>query len=174
MEASGGDTCVVRLVNSGFGPGEEWDGDYDGMTVGWTLFLQNLRLYLTHFRGQHARALTPMAQVPGPNTVAWEGFCAALGVSPDLQAGDRLETSGDGVPRLSGVIDIAQRSEAISQYRLLLDTPARGTAFVAAEGKGDQVTLSVWLYLYGDVTPGEDAWTAWFAERFPAPAPTDA
>ena len=30
VEARDGGTCVVRLVNSGFGDGSEWDGDYDG------------------------------------------------------------------------------------------------------------------------------------------------
>jgi uncharacterized protein YndB with AHSA1/START domain len=174
VEARGGDTCVVRLVNSGFGAGAEWDGDYDGMSQGWRLFLENLRLHLTHFRGQHARALTPMAQVPGPNAAAWEAHCTAIGVSPDLQAGDRLLATGDGVPPLAGVVDIAERSESISQYRLLLEAPTKGTAFVAAEGGGDQVTVSVWLYLYGDEVPGEDRWAAWFAEHHPAPSPAPA
>lgn len=173
VEGRDGGTCAVRLVNSGFGTGEEWDNDYEGMSVGWRLFLENLRLYLTHFPGQVGRSITPVAMVPGPNAAAWEALCAALGASPDLGSGDRFETSGEGVPQLSGVIDGAGREEAISQYRLVLDRPATGTAFVAAEGKGDQVMLSVWRYLYGD-QPIEDPWTAWLAERFPAPAPAQA
>ena len=35
VEARDGGTCVVRLVNSGFGTGDEWDGQYDAMTEGW-------------------------------------------------------------------------------------------------------------------------------------------
>jgi uncharacterized protein YndB with AHSA1/START domain len=173
VEARDGGTCVVRLVNSGFGMGEEWDDDYEGMSVGWRLFLDNLRLYLTHFPGQTARPVLPMAVVPGPNGVAWERLCAALGVSPDLKAGDRFETSGEGVPPLAGLIDGAGRADAISQYRMVLDPPTRGTAFVAAEGKGDQVMLSVWLYLYGP-QPVDDVWTPWLAERFPSPEPAEA
>jgi uncharacterized protein YndB with AHSA1/START domain len=42
IEASDGANCTVRLVNSGFGSGQEWDGQYDGMTEGWKLFLSNL------------------------------------------------------------------------------------------------------------------------------------
>ena len=169
VEGREGGTCVVRLVNSGFGTGEEWDADYDGMSVGWRLFLENLRLYLTHFPGRRGRSVTPVAMVPGPNAAAWEALCEALGVAPDLGPGDRFDTSGDGVPPLSGVIDGAGREEAISQYRMVLDGPALGTAFVAAEGKGEQVMLSVWRYLYDDA-PLDDPWTAWLAERFPAPA----
>src|SRR3712207_3526207 len=40
IEARDGGTCVVRLVNSGFGPGEEWNADYDGMSSGWRIFLE--------------------------------------------------------------------------------------------------------------------------------------
>ena len=34
IEAKGGGTCVVRLVNTGFGSGEEWDAQYDAMRDG--------------------------------------------------------------------------------------------------------------------------------------------
>lgn len=171
VEARHGGTCIVRLVNSGFGTDEEWDGDYDGMTQGWKLFFDNLRLHLTHFRGRHARALTPVATVPGPNSPAWKALCSALDVSPDLRPGDRLETSGEGVPPLAGTIVGAGRADTISQYRLLLDSPGCGTGFVAAEGTGDHVMLSVWLYLYDEENESETRWAAWLAERFPAPAP---
>ena len=167
VETRAGGTCVVRLVNSGFGRGEEWDGDYDGMTQGWKVFLENLRLHLTHFPGQHARPLIPVAMVPGPNAAAWEAFCTALGVPPDLEAGERFETSGSA-PTLAGVLQGAKRSDAISEYRLLLDAPLAGTGFVAAEGRGDQVALSVWLYLYGETAGVEDRWTPWLSESFPA------
>jgi len=174
VEARDGGTCVVRLVNSGFGSGEEWDADYDGMTQGWKLFFDNLRLHLTHFRGRHARALTPVATAPGPNRQAWEALCSALGVSPDLQPGDRLEGAGDGVPPLVGTVEGSGRSDTISQYRLLIESPGPGTGLVAAEGGGEQIMLSVWLYLYGEPTDSEGRWPAWLAERFPAPKPADA
>ena len=34
VEARDGGRCVVRLVNSGFGSGDEWDAQYDGMAEG--------------------------------------------------------------------------------------------------------------------------------------------
>jgi uncharacterized protein YndB with AHSA1/START domain len=54
VEARDGGSCVVRLVNSGFGEGEDWDGQYHGMSEGWRVFLEHLRLHLTHFRGQRS------------------------------------------------------------------------------------------------------------------------
>ncbi|MGH9139261.1 MAG: SRPBCC family protein [Acidimicrobiales bacterium] len=172
VEASAGGTCVVRLVNSGFGYGEEWDDQFAGMSEGWKLFLQNLRMHLTHFRGQRARAVIPVGSMPGPNDAAFSALCDALGVRPDLRPRDRFATAGAGVPELAGTVDEIIRQPAATAYLLLLDAPAPGTALVAAEGDGDKVTVSTYLYLYGDAAEKlEDAWTPFFAERFAALTP---
>ena len=166
VEARDGGTCIVRLVNSGFGSGEPWDDQYDGMAEGWQLFLRNLQLHCAHFRGQSATAVLPMAVWPGPREAAWSALCDGLGLPAAPAVGDRVATSAPDVPALAGtVLDVASWRLA-----LLLDEPARGTAFVAAEAMGDQVGVSVWSYLYG--TEGADAaardeprWWAWLAER---------
>ena len=63
VEARDGGTCVVRLVNSGFGSGDDWDGQYDGMSEGWQLFLLNLKLHLEHFRRTNGDGATPDGHV---------------------------------------------------------------------------------------------------------------
>jgi len=55
LEARGGKT-VLRLVHSGFGPGAQWDKEYDGTNRGWTFELQALKHYLEHQRGKERRA----------------------------------------------------------------------------------------------------------------------
>ncbi len=175
VEAQSGGTCVVRLVNSGFGHGGDWDGQYDGMTEGWQLFLQNLRLHLTHFRGRQARPIIPVGMAAGPNRAAFAVLCKALGVATDLRPGDELTTSGDGAPALSGRVETAKFTEKVSAYFLLLDAPASGTAFLAAEGEGEQVSVCAYLYLYGgdaDVVGAE--WTAFMETHFPMPQPAQA
>ncbi len=175
VEARNGGTCVVRLVNSGFGSGADWDGQYDGMTQGWQLFMENLRLHLTHFRGQRAEPVIPVGMAPGPNQTAFDELCRALGIFADLQAGDRLATSGDGVPPLAGTLQAVKRTAKVSAYFLLLDGPAPGTAFLAAEGDGEQVSVCAYLYLYGgDTASIGSGWTAFLAERFPMPQPAEA
>ena len=52
VEARSGDLCVVRLINSGFGEGANWDHEIESMTGGWKLFLHMLTLGRTHFPGQ--------------------------------------------------------------------------------------------------------------------------
>jgi uncharacterized protein YndB with AHSA1/START domain len=55
VEARSGGTCVVRLVTSGFVSEADWQAEYDSTAEGWKLFLNNLRLYLLHFRVSDAR-----------------------------------------------------------------------------------------------------------------------
>jgi uncharacterized protein YndB with AHSA1/START domain len=166
VEARDGGTCIVRLVNTGFGSGAEWDAQYDGMDEGWRLFLLNLRLHLQHFSGQTATPLLPGAMWPGPRADAWRRLIEALGLPRPLEVGDRVDVIAPGAPALAGtVVDVAP-----SRLALLLDGPAPGTAFLAVEGEGEQVGVSVWSYLYGpeaaDVAGrDEPRWRQWLTDR---------
>jgi uncharacterized protein YndB with AHSA1/START domain len=144
VEARDGGTCVVRLVNTGFGSGEDWDAQYDGMAEGWATFLLNLQLHLAHFRGRTATAALPMAMASAPLDRLWAALCAALGVPAEPEVGQRVELAADDDLKLTGrIVDVRPR-----RLSLLVDEPAEGTAFVAVEGMGDQGCLSVWSYLY--------------------------
>ncbi len=166
VEARDGGSCVVRLVNSGFGSGEEWDDQYDSMKDGWGIFLTNLRLHLEHFAGRSATPSVPMASWAGPQEAAWSRLLHELGVAPDPAVGDRLAGAADDAPRLAGtVVEIAA-----DHLALLVDQPAEGTAFLAAEQVGETVSVSVWTYLYGDAGAAaaqadEPRWRDWLGAR---------
>ncbi len=169
VEARDGGTCLVRLVNSGFASGEDWDDHYDGMTEGWQLFLANLQLHLEHFGGQSATAMLPMATWPGPRDAAWKRLLDALGLPADIEVGQRVDVTGADAPPLAGtVVDIADHRLA-----LLVDEPAPGTAFIAAEGHRGDISVSIWSYLYGDqglaaVERDDPRWRAWLAAGTPS------
>jgi uncharacterized protein YndB with AHSA1/START domain len=170
VEARDGSSCVVRLVVSGFGPGSDWDAEYDGLSGGWQIFLRSLRLYLTHFAGQHGRAIIPTRMTAGPKDVAFSRLCAALGLADDLAEGDRLQAAGPGVPTLSGTVDGVGVTDTARTYFLLIEDPAPGTAFLTAEGGDDAVAISFYLYLFGESGAAvKDEWTALLADRFPSP-----
>lgn len=169
VEAHDDGTCTVGLVNSGFGSGEGWDDQYDGMVEGWRLFLSNLQLHMEHFGGLTATPVLPMAMWAGPRTAAWATLATELGIPEEPAVGERIRTSGDA-PLLAGTV-VASESWRVT---LLLDEPAPGTAFVAVEGDGDVVAVSVWSYLYGDAgtaaaTATEPAWWEWLNARAVAP-----
>jgi uncharacterized protein YndB with AHSA1/START domain len=166
IEARDDGTCVVRLVNSGFGSGDDWDAQYDAMTDGWGLFMLNLKLHLQHFRGQTATALLPTASWPGPREAAWAALTNQLGIPRTPAVGDRIQTSAEDAPTLVGTVaDVASWRLA-----LVVDQPAPGTAIIAVEGTGDQVSVSVWSYLYGAegvaaAERDEPRWTKWLTDR---------
>ncbi len=157
--------CVVKLVNTGFGEGGEWDAQYDGMVEGWGLFLLNLRLHMEHFAGRTAASVLPMAMATGSRDEIWAGLTAALDIPPTPGLGQRIEARTTGAPALAGtVVDAGPHRIA-----LVLDQPAAGTGFVAVEAYGEHTVGSVWLYLYG--TDGAEAaerdgprWQDWLTE----------
>ncbi|MCZ7628897.1 MAG: SRPBCC domain-containing protein [Microthrixaceae bacterium] len=95
VEAHDDGTCTVGLVNSGFGSGEGWDDQYDGMVEGWRLFLSNLQLHMEHFGGLTATPVLPMAMWAGPRTAAWATLATELGIPEEPAVGERIRTSGD-------------------------------------------------------------------------------
>jgi uncharacterized protein YndB with AHSA1/START domain len=166
VEARDGGTCVVRLVNTGFGSGEDWDAQYDGMSQGWLLFLSNLKLHLEHFPGQSATAALPTATWAGPRDTTWARLTDALGIPAAPAVGERVEVNAPGAPTLAGTVADADSW----RIALLLDEPSPGTAILAVEGHSEEVSVSVWSYLYGDdgavaAKRDEPLWQRWLAER---------
>ena len=162
IEARDGGTCVVRLVNSGFGSGEDWDDQYDAMTEGWKVFLTNLRLHREHFAGRGASALVPMAYWSVDAETAWRRLADALGVPESPAVGERVEAVAGDDLRVAGTVQATMPTG----FALLLDEPTEGTGFLLTEGVGDQTMASVWTYLYGDegdriAERDEPRWRAW-------------
>ena len=167
VEAKDGGTCVVRLVNSGFGEGDDWDEQYHGMSEGWKLFLEHLRVQRTRFPGRSTSTRIPTVMVAGPGAAAWQSLCDAVGVRTDLAAGDRF-TTGDGAPTLVGTVEALHETPAARAYLLVTEQPSTGTAFLSVEGNGELVAASLYLYLHDDVP---DEWSPFLKARFPSPEP---
>jgi uncharacterized protein YndB with AHSA1/START domain len=167
VEARSGGTCVVRLVNSGFGEGDDWDAMYDGMSKGWSLFLDALRLHLEGFAGQPCLPVQVHAMAPGENAEVWAALAGGLGLPTDAAPGDPVESAA-GAPRLAGAV------ERFTGWGLVLrlEAPAPGYGFVAAEPSSSGNMLSAYLYLYGLEPAAAEreraAWAAWFEARYPA------
>jgi uncharacterized protein YndB with AHSA1/START domain len=163
VEARDGGTCVVRLVNSGFGDGEEWDDQYDGMVEGWQLFLFNLQLHCRHFLGEEAVSMLPSGSTQLPRAKAWSKLCQALGIPERPELDERIVVdAGDGLGLAGNVVKTSP-----SAIALLLDAPAPGTAFITVEGD-EGGSISVWSYLYGPDAPSvverdKPRWQAWLA-----------
>ena len=174
VEARDGGTCVVRLINSGFGSGAEWDAEYDATEAGWRLFLYNLRLYLTHFPGQACSSVLVNGSATGPADRAFADLAAGLGLPAGPGEGEPVAATALDAPPLAGLVERA----TANMLTLRLEKPAPGLAFVVAESAADgSAYASVYLYLFGDgaaevAASADPAWRSWMQRHFPPPGAT--
>jgi uncharacterized protein YndB with AHSA1/START domain len=150
-------STVLRLVTSGFLPGEDWEAEFDAMTRGIQLFVRTLAEYLIHFAGRTATPVTAF----GPNVAdwdrAWRSLAAALGLDRPAAEGDRVRCTLDGRP-IDGVV-------------YLVNPDAVGVR--AGDGlyrfmRGLQGRVIGAHHLFADVEPQqtERAWVAWLDRVF--------
>lgn len=170
VESRGGAVCRVRLVNSGFLSGAEWDAEWDAeidaLTQGWTLFLFNLRLCRLYFPGQWAVASIANASAPGPRARAWTALTDALGIPATPHHGDSITAAANDAPPLAGTVERFDNF-ALS---LRLTSPAPGIALVAAEGD-ESVAFSVYIYAFGPdandiIARDSSRWRTWLGSHF--------
>lgn len=171
IEPRDGGTCVVRLVNSGFGTGPEWDGQFDGMAAGWRMFLHNLLLHRRDFPGQLAAAAQPLAMTTDGLDETWATLTGALGIPSAPTVGDRV-VAGPGTP--TALAATVERSVP-RMLNLRLGEPGSGTAVVTVEGMDGQAAISVWFWLYEDDAADRasavlEAWQGWLGDLFPTPS----
>jgi uncharacterized protein YndB with AHSA1/START domain len=169
IAAKSGGTCVLRLVQSGFGSGPAWDKAVESFSSGWPGALDDLRLYLTHFPGRHAAGFATARLVDIPRQEAWAEMLQALGLPGEPAAGDRLESSQG--PRLAGTVTRLEET----YMSLLIEEPAFGFGFLGSGGPTDAVNLFVRLRLFGDdaqelAAAAEGEWKDWLSS-LPATAP---
>src|SRR5262249_55728387 len=158
-----GGTCVVRLVQSGFGTGDAWERAVKSFMTGWPGALDDLRLYLTHFPGQNASGFAAARIVEAPRAETWTAIAEQLGIPERPSPGDRIATSGG--PRVAGTVTRVEDG----YLSMLLDEPAPGFGFLGAGGPGAETHVFVRQRLFGDAAPetaarAEGEWRDWLAE----------
>jgi uncharacterized protein YndB with AHSA1/START domain len=169
IEARGGGTCIVRLVHSLFASTDEWDNQLEGATSGWSGFLEILKVYLAHFRGQRSAIMQVTTPIASTEAEAWDTLTTALGVK-GVSVGQRWTTPA-GVSPLGGVVEFVTENPYDALLRL--DKPGPGIAALGAVTyPGGQSVVAMNLYMYGDqaaatVARETPVWQAWFQERFP-------
>ena len=159
VEARSGGTCVVRVVTSAFGTGADWENEFWGeMSSGWAPMLDNLRLYMTHFRGQQATQLWASATCEGTPQTAVTAIRDALGIEGAV--GQQV-----AVRDLSGVVE----RDLDRHFLIRVERPLTGMlSFFGYESGEGTTTVQVVGYLFGDdpasyVAREQEAWREWLA-----------
>lgn len=170
VEARDGGSCVVRMVMSGFGPGDAWDNEIEGMSDGMRASLQTLRVYLTHFAGRQGVWARASGHVEGPDDEAWRAFLDAVGVDDQAPGASTTEGSGSA-PELTGVVEHLTEGAGFREALLRIASPAPGIAHLLMVG--DDNWTVVQACLYGDdrdavATRYVTAWQSWLDNELPA------
>ncbi len=172
VEARAGGTCLVRLVSSGFGTGADWDDAIERVSDGWALCLAVLREVLDHFAGQPSAAFLLNGSADGPVERGWSEVLQALGLPADAAVGNRVATSGSGVPALAGTVAYVTPQHLVVRT----DEPAPGILTLMSADMGGRTMVRVQGAVFGEDAAEraraiERAWLTWVDERFPMVMP---
>jgi uncharacterized protein YndB with AHSA1/START domain len=107
IEGRDGGGTVLRLVHSGF-LGDDWEAEYDALSVGDRIYLRKLAAYLARFA---PRTVAYAAFSHGPNVEdasrMWAAVGAALGLDRAPADGDRVRLAVEGLEAADGVVEFA-------------------------------------------------------------------
>lgn len=144
LEGKGG-TPVVRIVNSGFSAGEDWDDFYHMLENGWTFFLWNLKHYLERHPGTPRTMISARPWVTGTRAEVWDAVFGDGGMGQAPGAGEPFRFDlGDVV--LSGTTVLSDRPWSFAGK---VDSLNDGVLHVEMEGSGEKWKMGVWLSAYG-------------------------
>jgi uncharacterized protein YndB with AHSA1/START domain len=107
-------TAVVRMVTSGFLPGDDWQDEFEAMSRGIEMFFATLVEYLGHFAGRTATPITEFGPPVRDWPRAWEILYAELGGRPE--PGTRVRFTPTPVEG-SAPVERATPVEGVVYYR---------------------------------------------------------
>jgi uncharacterized protein YndB with AHSA1/START domain len=141
---------VVRLVQSGFGDGPDWDDEYHMTEGGWRYFLEHLRWYLERHRGTPRDLIVLRRPAAMTRREAFARLTRALGLgaATQVQAGTAYAAPAapDAVPLSGTVVSI---SEATGQMGVTVETLGDAILFLEMEPHPDGCQPGFWLSTYG-------------------------
>jgi uncharacterized protein YndB with AHSA1/START domain len=151
LEAQGG-TTVVRLVQSGFGDGGDWDEEFHIVDGGWSYFLEHLRWYLERHRSQPRELISFREAVALPRPEALARLTTALGLGNgqwirQARAGQLFRARSSAGDELSGTV--VAISSATSQLALTFNELNGAILFLEMEPAPPATRAGFWLSTYG-------------------------
>jgi hypothetical protein len=93
IEGARGGATTLKIVSSGFLPGDDWEAEFEAMQAGNCVFRASLQCYLDHFAGRTAVPVTVFGPRVADWTEAWARFDAAVGLA-SLDRGARATVGG--------------------------------------------------------------------------------
>lgn len=160
IEGRDGGGTVLRLVHSGF-LGDDWEAEYDALSVGDRVYLRKLGVYLARFGG---RTASYASFSHGPKVLdksrMWSTLGTALGLDRAPADGDRVRLTVEGTDPAEGVV------EFVAHDAFVCVTSADAMYMFV---HGFDGTTVVEYHGFGSESEGKTAhaaWEAWLARSF--------
>lgn len=164
LEARGGKT-LLRLANSGFGEGADWENEYyDSVDCGWGFMLVNLRHYLERHAGVPRVVAWPRLKVTGSREDAYERLMGADGLFPEsatkkLREGGRYSARAASGEQFSGRVEFVRPPRG---FCVTVENLNEALLWLTIEGSPGKHEVQLWLSTYGVPQEEVDA----FRERW--------
>jgi hypothetical protein len=153
IEARDGGGAVVRFVHSGL-LGEDWEAEYQGLSVGDLAYLSKLGVYLEHFA---PRTATQSTFLPGPIAQdSWAAMTAAVGAGTDAANGQPARLTVPGIQPIDGVVEFVSAPSFVGMR-------ADDVMYVLIRGYNDMMFATAHYFDDRDRSAEIEAWQAWLA-----------
>lgn len=161
LTAHDDDSTILRVTRPAPAGASGWDDGYDEISQGWLAFFEQLRFALERHPGQERHTLRLEGASVGAAPPAEQ-----LGVAESLP-GSSYDSGAAPGERLVGEVWFR------GQHQLGLTVGAYGDGLIVLTAKpagGAAATITIYGLSAADVTHLEQAWQAWWGERYPADA----
>ncbi len=153
LEGRAGGT-TLRVVHSGFGAEASFDDEFAGISHGWPIELESLRLYVERHLGRKRHLTWAQATLDLPADAVWRRLAAADGLAcgeevVQLKAGETVDfATADGDQFVGEII-------ATYPHEFVARATSHGNGFlrVWSGSVGGRTLLWLWLATYADAPP---------------------
>ena len=151
IEARDGGGAVVRVVHSGL-LGDNWEAEYNALSVGDHAYLTKLAVYLAHFAPRTAKR---SMFLPGPVTNdSWAAMTAAVGAGADAADGQPARLTVPGIEPVDGVVEFVGSPSFVGMR-------ADDAMYMLIHGYNDMMFATAHYFDDRDRSAETEAWQAW-------------
>lgn len=151
IESRDGGGAVVRVVHSGL-LGDDWEAEYNGLSVGTRAYLRKLVVYLNHFAPRAGKA---SLFLPGPITKdSWADLTAAVGVGAEAVDGQPARLSVPGIEPVDGTVEFTSSPSYVGMR-------TDDAMYLLMHGYEDMVFVNAHFFDDRDPSAETEAWQNW-------------
>jgi uncharacterized protein YndB with AHSA1/START domain len=153
IESRDGGASAVRFVHSGL-LGDDWEAEYNGLSVGDHAYMAKLAVYLLHFAPRTARN---SVFLPGPVTKdSWAAMTAAVGVGADAADGQPARLSVPGIKPVDGTVEFTGQPSFVGMR-------TDDAMYMLIHGYNDTMFATAHYFDDRDPSVETEAWQGWLA-----------